>query len=289
MSQFVQIIFSWNRPFQLWGLVKSLLDNTDLKPEQIRILCRLPDERYRKSYQIIDKELGCQTVYQSRRGLWNLILEQIQGNEFVSLMVDDMMFFRKASYSEIIKIIQEEPEICVWSWCIGADLWTLDKALPHKRHWIAPWKVGFPYNYIFHENGSFYRKKDLEYWLQSIPKKYHVGFNLNHIEGYLSRISKSIGQQLGSLHAGPLLQTCTTWSVNRISNPHKKSGCYVIAKTKPNYLREVFEAGGRLDYSSLYERVDWLRRLNRGQSNFAHIVANKEATNLFTTLIKKQP
>ncbi len=287
MPQLAQIIFSWDRPLQLWGLVRSMLDNTDLKPQQIQVLCKCSNVKYQKSYQTVNKELGCQIVYQDNKGLWNLIAEQIQDSDFVSLMVDDMMFFRKASYGEVIKIMQEELEICIWSWSIGADLWTLDKSLPHKIHWTAPWAGGFPYSYIFHENGSLYRKKDLEYWLQLIPKKSRIGFNLNHIEGYLSQISKSAGQQLGSLHAGPLLQTCTTWSVNRISNPRKKSGYYEIAQTKPNYLRWVFEAGGRLDYSPLYERVDWLRRLNKNQSNFAHIVGNKEATNFFTTLIKK--
>ena len=286
MPQLAQIIFSWDRPLQLWGLVKSILDNTDLKPQQIQVLCKCSSVEYQKSYQTVGKELGCQIVYQGNRSLWDLILAQIQNNEFVAFLVDDMMFFRKTSYNNAIKIMQEKPEICLWSWCIGSDLWTLDKALLHRGHWTAPWAVGFPYNYIFHENGSLYRKRDFEYWIQLIPKHCRAGFNLNQIEGYLSTISKSAGQQLGSLHAGPLLQVCTTWRINNVSNPRKKSSYYEIAQTKPNYLRGVFEAGGRLDYSPLYERIDWLQRLNKNQTNFAHIAGSKKATDFFVTLIK---
>lgn len=284
MAQLVQIIFSWDRPLQLWGLVKSMLDNTDLKPQQIQCLCKCSDVGYQRLYRTVGKELGCQIVYQDDKSLWNLLWKQIQDNEFVGLLVDDMVFFRKALYNDATKIMQEESEICIWSWCVGPDLWTSAKMRLHERHWTTPHAVA--YGYIFHENGSLYRKKNLKYWLQLIPKKYRAVFNLNRIEGYLSLITKSAGQQLGSLHAGPLLQACTTWRVNSASNPRKKSSYYGIAQTELSYLGKIFEAGSRLDYSPLYERVDWLRRLNKGQSNFAHIVASRAATNLFRTLIK---
>lgn len=288
MSQLAQIIFSWDRPLQLWGLVKSLLDNADLEPKQIQCLCKCSNTEYRKAYQTVSKELGCQIIYQDGKSLWSLLWKQIQDNEFVALLVDDMIFFRKVSYSNVIKIMQKESEICVWSWCIGPDLWIPTKMRLHAGYWTAPHAIaGMPFNYIFHENGSLYRKKDLEYWLQLIPKKYRDVFNLNRIEGYLSLISKSAGQRLGSLHAGPLLQACTTWRINNVSNPRKKSNYYEIIQTKINYLEKIFEAGGRLDYSPLYGRVDWLRKLNKGQSNFAHIVGSKAATDFFTTLIRK--
>lgn len=286
MPQLVQIIFSWDRPLQLWGLVKSLLDNTDLQPKQIRVLCKISNESYRKSYQTVSKEFGCQIIYQGNRGLWGLILEQIQGNEFVALMVDDLMFFRKGSYHKAIEIMRKESEICIWSWCIGPDLWPFDKRFLRKGYWAAPHATtGIPFNYIFHEDGSIQRRKNFEYWLHLIPKQHQATFNLNRIEAYLIKLPKSVRRNLGSLHAGPLIQTCVTWRINKVSgvygSPH-----YGIAQTKPEYLRKVFEKGGRLDYSSLYGRTDWFKKLNMGHSNFAHIKPTKEATNFFMTLIR---
>ena len=286
MPQLTKIIFSWDRPLQLWGLIKSALDNTDLKPEQIRVICKCSNAEYRKAYQTVSKELGCQIIYQGNAPLWNLTLAQIQGNEFVAFSVDDMMFFRKASYSEAIEIMQNDPRICLWSWRIGSNIRSPIKLRLYKNHWtVLHAKANRPYNYLFHTDSSLYRKKDFEYWLRLIPKQHRANFNLNRIESYLMKLPQSVRQNLGSLHAGPLKQVCLTWRINKVSGPYG-SIYHEINQTKPEYLRKVFEKGGRLDYSSLYERVDWLQKLNVNWSGFSQVAATKESANFFTTLIQ---
>ena len=287
MPQLVQIIFSWDRPLQLWGLVKSLLDNTDLKPKQIRVLCKCSNAKYQKAYQTVNKELGCQIVYQNNRPLWNMIQEQIQGNEYVSFAVDGMMFFRKASYSEVIKIMQKEPEICIWSWCLGPDLQPSNKLILHAGYWTAPHATaGMPFSYIFHENGSLFRKNDFEYWIHLLPKQHRIKFNLNLIESYLVKLPKSVRRSLGRLHAGPLVQASVAWRVNKVVGPSYGSPYYATNQTKPEYLMKIFERGGRLDYSPLYGRTDWLQNLDANWPHFAFVSHSKEAANFFTKLIK---
>jgi len=288
MPQLTQLVFSWDRPLQLWGLVKSMFDNTDLEPNQIRCICKFTDEGYRSLYQTVGKELGCRITYQGDRSLWDSIAEQTQDCEFVSLAVDDMMFFNRASYNRAVEIMRRDSEICLWSWRIGADLQPSDKLHLHREYWSTPHATaGRPYDYIFHSDGSLYRREDFEYWMHLIPKQRRATFNLNRIEAHLAGLPGLSRPNLGNLHAGRLTQACVTWRINKVSGPYG-SKYYETGQTKPSYLRRVFEEGGRLDYSSLYGRSDWLLKLNAGWPQLTHVFHSEEAADLFTTLIGKR-
>ena len=99
------------------------------------------------------------------------------------------------------------------------------------------------------------------------------------------KLPQSARRGLGVLHAGPLKQVCLTWRINKVSGPYG-SIYYAINRTKPEYLRKIFENGGRLDYSPLYERIDWLQKLNANWAGFSQVAATKESAQFFTTLIK---
>jgi len=289
-DEVVKLAFSWDRPLQLWGLVKSILDNTDLKAEQIRCICKSSDEKYRRLYDVVGAELGCRIVHQ-RNYLCELILELSQEADFVSLAVDDMMYFRGASFSEAIEVLREEPQVCIWSWRIGADLQPNKDLMLRNTHWLVPHATAvMPYGYVFHTDGSVFRKSDLEQWLGFIPRRVRGAFNLNHLEAYLAELTRQARQALriGKLHAGPLVQACVTWQINKVSDVGGAGFCET-EQTRPDSLREVFENGGRLDYSALYARTDWLLECNENcESPPTHVAATRRASNLWASLMRRR-
>jgi len=229
-------------------------------------------------------------VHQTK-GLCESILERIQGTDFVSLAVDDMMYFRKASFAEAMRLLKSELDICLWSWRIGANM------VPNAEagltlcdgHWVVPWATAMmPYSYIFHTDGSLFRANDLEYWISLLPQPERA-WNLNHIEGYLAALTQRARQGsaapllLRGLHAGPLEQTCITWAINKVSDFGSAAFCET-GHTGLNQLRAAFESGARLDYSGLYGLADWLSECGGGIST--HVPATKEAAELFRTLVR---
>lgn len=289
-SPIVKLVFSWDRPLQLWGLVKSILDNTELKPEQIRCLCKSSDERYRALCDVVGAELGCKIVHQEK-GLCESILELIRGAAFVSLAVDDMMYFRETSFAKATGLLGLDPNICLWSWRIGPDRLANDDLVLCNSHWVVPHaKTTMPYNYIFHTDGSLFRRKDLEYWINLIPKQERA-WNLNHIEWYLAMLSLQArdpgGREppllLGGLHAGPPKQSCVTWAINKVSD-FGSAAFWETGQTGTEQLRVAFESGARLDYSPLYGHSDWLWELGYGGP--CHVPATQEAAELFATLVR---
>lgn len=295
----IKLVFSKNRPLQLWGLVQSILDNTDLAPDQIVCVCKSSDRNFRKAYEVVQAELGCSIIHEEnssrrlsrllfgRKSLYKYIMELIQGSEFVSLAVDDMFYFREASFGRAAETLKENPEICLWSWRIGADLQPYKGLRIKDTHWIVPHATAsMPYRYIFHTDGSVFRREDLEYWLQLIPERSRKAFNLNQIEGYLARYSDSERDnlKLGKLHAGPLIQACVTWQINKVSTSGGGGFCEVNNTNTPHLL-EIFERGGRLDYSPLYQRSDWLIDCNEDWGNPpTHVAPTEQASELWSQM-----
>lgn len=296
----IKVIFSYDRPLQLWGLVQSILDNTDLDADQIVCLCKSSDWDFRNAYEIVEAELGCRIVHERHptNGLQRLLFRRntlhkhlmrlIQGSEFVSLAVDDMFYFREAIFAQAAKILQENRDICLWSWRIGSDLQPHDSLQIMNKYWVVPHaSTVMPYRYIFHTDGSLFRTEDLEYWLGLIPKKMRKGGNLNQIEGHLAKFSKTRRDELkvGRLHAGPLVQACATWQINKVSRSGGAGFCETH-RTTPDHLLKVFGEGERLDYSTLYHRSDWLIECNESWKHPpTHVAPTEQAAKMWACLI----
>lgn len=243
--------------------------------------------------ELVGTELGCQIIHQEK-GLCESILEQIEGTEFVSLAVDDMMYFRESSFAKATGLLTIDPNICLWSWRIGPDLiFHADLEPGWPGYWIVEHaKAPMPYSYIFHTDGSVFRSKDLEYWIKLMPGSDRYGppeWNLNHLEAYMALMIRQAREhrgpplQVGRLHAGPRKQTCICWALNKVTC-YGSAAYHEIQETTTEHLRAAFEEGARLDYSSLYEQTDWIAHC--GAPVPCHVPATPEAARLFDSLVR---
>ncbi|MCX6043990.1 MAG: hypothetical protein NT075_02675 [Chloroflexi bacterium] len=308
----VKLIFSYDRPLQLWGLVRSLLDNSDLAPAQIHCICKSSTLSFRQAYAVVGRELGCQIVHENRllpgvdirrllklashpglrrrlnTGLNSLnrhaLLELIRIHaapvDYVSLAVDDMVYFQHANFAHATKVLGAHPAICLWSWRIGEDLQNGPVQIATENYWtIAHATAPLPYSYIFHTDGSVFRKTDLLNWLDLLPVATQNSLTLNVIEGKLAEYSELHRTDLpiGPLHAGPMQQGCITWQLNRVTL--SSSTAYTKTElTDPYHLLRLFRSGTRLNYRPLYNRTDWIIALNKASAvNPTHVAPNPQA------------
>ena len=188
------IAFSYDRPLQVWGLVRSLLDQSDVEPSQIVIIAKSSGDRYRGGYDVVSKELGCRVYHEAdapegwrrrfyRDSLYDLILRLSADSRYVSMAVDDMMYYRPADFAAATRLLASDSELCLWSWRIGADLQP-DPCLDLREdHWRADRRRSpMPYHYVFNADGTLYRRRDLETWLGLLPLRNRRTLNLNDIE-----------------------------------------------------------------------------------------------------------
>jgi len=286
------IAFSYDRPLQAWGLVRSLLDQSDVHHDQIAIIAKSSSERFRSGYDVLSRELGCRIHHETpapsgwrrrfhRESLYDLILRLSEGSRYVSFAVDDMMYFQPASFSDAIARLDSDPEVCLWSWRIGSDLQPNACLELRGDHWRAGRRRSpMPYQLCFHTDGCIYRRSDLQTWLGLVPLWNRRTLTLNGIEGRLSRYRKPkrAGRvRVGPVHAGPLRQACVTWQVNKVVDGGSEYWSDVEA-TKAAELQGRFEAGERLDYEPFYDTSRWIGELNSGWPHApTHIAPTPEA------------
>lgn len=315
-----KIIFSYDRPIQLQGLCHSILKNTDLSATDILCLCRSSSPAYRSAYTSIGAELGVQIVHENRvfngidlrklyqltewmpygrrfisRQLYRLttssslpakILELTQDVDYVSLAVDDMVYFRQASFATAIHLMEDDPEIELWSWRIGVDRNPDPSVKIHQNYWTVEHKGRpLPYNYIFHTDGSVYRRATLAKWLAELPQ--NKPMTLNIVEGHLWILYGREPERFNTapLHAGPLQQSCVTWQINRVS-PTATAKFHAESYSAPAYLLERYLEGARLDYSALFGSDEWLAHLNRNSASWTHVAPTQEAVELWHRMVK---
>ena len=295
-----KIVFSYDRPLQLWGLVKSITDNSDLEPQQIVCVSKSSGNGYRKAYDLVSAELGCRVIHEEpppaglRRRFWkgslyDRLLGLAQDAGYVSLAVDDMVYHQRADFARASDLLKNDPDVCLWSWRIGHDLQPSEAAEVAGDHWRADRTLAvMPYRYVFHTDGSVFRAGDFRYWLGLLPRLRRRAMNLNDIEARLSRYTKpkrAARLRLGRIHAGPLAQACVTWQVNKVASGGSEHFSDV-PETRPEALLAEFEAGRRLDYSPLYGRMDWLLELNQGWPHaHTHLAPTEAAWRLWAGCI----
>ena len=319
-----KVIFSYDRPLQLDGLCRSLLDNSDLVPEDIACICRSSNVNYRRAYEQVGEQRGVRIVHENKlipgvdlrilqtrlnalkRVGWFLninfhrfmtilplpqqLAAQTMDTDYVSLAVDDMVYFQKTEFAEATAVLRDNPDIVLWSWRIGKDLQPQPQMEVVKSHWVMRHAgTMIPYNYVFHTDGSVYRRNDLVTWWLKVPQE--SARTLNQIEGYLWGHYQAQRDELaiGPLHAGPMTQACITWQINRVSQS-TTTNFFGKSISEPASLLAKYEGGVRLDYTPLYHRSDWVERLNRGQQNlgWTHVAPTASALETWCSLLQPQ-
>jgi hypothetical protein len=323
-AKIVKIIFSYDRPLQLDGLIRSILTHTDLVPKQIVCLCRSSSSAFRRAYNQVSRELQVAIIHENvtlpgldyrqldralsilPRGRYrvrdairrlttpapiiHLITTAAADADFISFAVDDMVYFQHASFAYAATVMQDNPAICVWSWRLGADLQRHPNMKINEEYWTLQHQgLGIPYGYVFHTDGSLFRRAVLERWLVTLKPR--TGITLNDIESKLWDTYRNHPESvdIGELHAGPSKQACITWQINKVSLGG--SHHYIEdPRTKAEYLLQAYLHGASLDYSLLPEGTSWIKELNRTYMlPHTHIAPIAQAVEVWAACMTARP
>jgi len=124
------IVFSKNRPLQLYALLESIHDHVR-GLARIIVLYHVENNAYEAGYRVVKKEYPCVTfIAQSRtnpRGdFYRLLLDSIKSAQasYIMFAVDDMVIIRPVDLNVCIRALQRVPHAYGFYLWIGRDITT---------------------------------------------------------------------------------------------------------------------------------------------------------------------
>lgn len=215
------VVFSYNRPGQLYALLKSInkyINITDLK---VHILYRCDDEKFFNAYQEVFRTEFKFIIVQHlqstdfKKSLINLLGSV--NSENILTFVDDQVLFR-----EVAIPITSEANFDIYTLRIGKDTsycYTLQKSQTCKNIRLSnnglAWNVGFKnndFNYPFSVDATFFNKNDFYFFAKWL--KYNAP---NSFEGAMNR-SRLLSAIISTTISSPLDQAAVNIVLNKVQN-----------------------------------------------------------------------
>jgi hypothetical protein len=225
----IVIIFSKDRPFQLHGALSSFaLQACDADQVQVFVLYKASNEFYAKAYELVADELASTLrihwvpEVRFKADLLNImrpnlapgglrwLLSRISvrqrrpRSEYVLFLVDDTIFVRPFSISEIAYSLAHNPHALAFSLRVGANTTSCysmkcDQPLPAfdalpyglSFHWVG---AAGDFGYPLEVSSSVYRSLDILPLLRILPYS-----NPNRLEQVLSASSRGFARRRPSL------------------------------------------------------------------------------------------
>lgn len=242
------IIFSKNRPLQLYALLETLYLHTDAqKSANVTVIYRYEQEFSHSIDEIADRFFSVRFVEQ--RDFYQDVINclKVTTNRFCSFLVDDIVFKENISLANTCHLMMTNPQILTFSMRMGTHL---NFCYPTNSRQSIPdgtiqsgffawnWKSGQgDWSYPFSLDGHIFRKEDVERWLSKISFS-----NPNQFEDRL---------QIAKTERGNEICICQTQSsivnlpLNRVQDEYKNR-CGDISSTE---LLAYWEEGKKIDSS----------------------------------------
>lgn len=189
------IIFSKNRPLQLHCLLSSLVKNSNLPGNKIKVLHKY-DEEFLEGLSLV-KSLHPEVIFEKEEN-FELQVKSYLGTEekYCVFFVDDIVVKEEIDFRVPCEILENNPEILCFSLRLGLHL---NYCYPMSQRQIVPngiinselfawgWKgAHFDWGYPFSVDGHVFRRSEIESWVS------HLKFNNpNQFESSLQEITKT--------------------------------------------------------------------------------------------------
>lgn len=252
-TEIKSLIFSKNRAIQLLALLESMQKHClDFKEEDIQILFKVTTDQHRKQYENIHS-LYPGIVFCEEQHIAEDVLRIIRQPNHILFLCDDSIFVRSFWISDVIKLLEENPDCIGFSLRLGRNI---TYSYPHDRkqdtisfeevkekilklNWT---QYTCDFGYPMEISSSLYRSSDL--LMLSKGADFHT---LHHVESSLNCRKEQLKRQRPNL-------LCFETS-RAFSNPMNLTSSYSQNRVSKNEefslqrMADKFDEGYKIDIS----------------------------------------
>jgi len=247
------IIFSKNRPLQLYALLESLYSLTDAKDTASVTVIHKYDDPYEKSLSELKEKFNhVNFIQQADFKKDTLAAIFASTNQHCAFLVDDIVFKTGVSFKDIVNLISANDGVLTFSMRLGLHLnfcypSNSDQPVPNgnviNEIFVWEWTNGKgDWGYPISLDGHVLRKHDVLKWTSRINFN-----NPNQYEDYMQATAK--------MEKIPTHCVCHTSSIivnlplNRVQSEYQNR-CGDIS---PEELLEIWQQGKKIDVKAVYK------------------------------------
>lgn len=243
------VIFSKNRPLQLYSFLESMDHYTDHKnAANVSVIFKYDDEYLNSLDELKGKFPSVNFVKQEdfKSDLSSCLSGR---NSFCTFFVDDIIFKRKFSFEEVCAVLAPNPGILTFSMRMGLHLnfcyptrenQPIPDGFTQQGFFVWDWKSGQgDWSYPISVDGHFFRKDDFMSWIKMIDFT-----NPNQLEDRLQFV-KSLN--LSSRCICSTSSSIVNLPVNRVQNEYKNRS----EEESPEVLKKYWDDGKKIDFLKL--------------------------------------
>jgi len=244
------LIFSRNRSMQLNCLLSSLIENSNLLPEKITVLCRY-DNEYQKGLEVV-KSLHPKVSFIKEENFEKQVKDYIKfGEKFCVFFVDDILVKDSIDFSVPCSIINSNPDVLTFSLRLGTHLTecypvAAKQPVPNgnitSQFFVWKWREShYDWGYPMSVDGHIFRRSEFEGWSS------HLRFNNpNQFESALQEIPRNFAVPQGMVSY--LNSKILNNPANRVQDEFKNR-----SESLNSYedLNNLWEEGFEIDHSKI--------------------------------------
>jgi len=253
------LIYSKNRPLQLYSLLESLYEMTDANISSNVSVIHRYDKEYNESIEEIKSSFKNVNFVEQQdfKNDTTKVLESSR-NDYCMFLVDDIIFKDRTSLGNIVQILKNNPDIVTYSLRLGLQL---NFCYPLNSHQPIPngnvingifvwdWRNSIgDWNYPLSLDGHIFRKSSVASWINRINFN-----NPNQLEDRLQHLKNEITGYC----------VCSTFStivnlpLNRVQDEYKNRN----EEMSSERLLEIWQSNKKINIESLY-------RINNSSAHF---------------------
>jgi hypothetical protein len=245
------VIFSRNRPLQLYALLESLHFYSDIKDHSSISVIFKYDDLYVDGLEEIRKKFPHVRFVNQGNFKQDIMSCFSEASRFCTFFVDDIIFKKRCSILTMCGILDANPRILTFSMRMGMHLnycyptgenQPIPDGMVQGGFFAWDWRSGSgDWSYPISVDGHVFRKDQMLSWIQMIEFN-----NPNQFEDRL-QIAKQMSQNFGCVC---MTSSCiVNLPINRVQDEYKnKSG-----EELPENLKKIWDQGKKIDFLSLSE------------------------------------
>jgi hypothetical protein len=276
-----------DRALQCDSLLRSIADHVS-GVDEVAVIVRASSELHARSYIQLTAEHPRVRFWRQDAGqsASMLLAVAIDGADFVSLAVDDQVYFAPSDFSLATAALEDERGF-VWSWRLGHEPGVTEF---RGSYWCCvPEIVHRDYGYIFHTDGALYRRARFVAVLDRCLPDWRQGLYIpNDLE---CACAARRGMWAGAVgpHLGPFEQTCITFQINKEYTTAETYGAPWCSteRTRLDVLAEAYVAGARVSNVALYAAIgSYFLPMARAAGMSTHVPAIPEVAVRYAALVQ---
>jgi hypothetical protein len=249
------IIFSKNRTFQLFSLIKSLNHYSDIQESDIYVLCKTDLEAI--SYSPLKDKFS--SIFVEEKNFLSDIKHIVQscGSSYILFLVDDIIFKGRFSIRQIEDYMDIHADVDSFSLRLGKNI--RQGTSPHFVHdngiltWQTSRDLGLSWKYFWEVSSSLYRIDLVQAYLEKCdPVK--VGYP-NPFESYYYRVMPSFIDGGGVKGLAKRIRFFLNNKINKMAS-FEQSKCFTQG------VNLVAERA--IEYKTLFDPVDLHGKMEEG-------------------------